>query len=51
MSTSPDLSLAVWVKSSYSGNGGDNCVEWSQDSSHPCAPSRFATARTRMDRL
>lgn len=29
MSTSPDLSLAVWVKSSYSGNGGDNCVEWS----------------------
>jgi hypothetical protein len=28
MSTTPDLSPAVWVKSSYSGNGGSNCVEW-----------------------
>lgn len=22
-----DLSTAVWIKSSYSGGGGDNCVE------------------------
>jgi hypothetical protein len=28
MSTSPDLSHAEWVKSSYSGNGGANCLEW-----------------------
>ncbi len=25
MSTTPDVH---WVKSSYSPNGGDNCVEW-----------------------
>ncbi|MDI5965618.1 DUF397 domain-containing protein [Streptantibioticus silvisoli] len=28
MKTNPDLSRAQWVKSSYSGNGGMNCVEW-----------------------
>ncbi|WP_327156349.1 DUF397 domain-containing protein [Streptomyces tubercidicus] len=28
MNTTPDLSRAEWVKSSYSGNGGGNCVEW-----------------------
>ena len=28
MSTTPDLSRAEWVKSSYSGDGGANCVEW-----------------------
>lgn len=28
MSTTPDLSRAEWVKPSYSGNGGGNCVEW-----------------------
>ncbi|MFW6723207.1 DUF397 domain-containing protein [Streptomyces sp. MAR4 CNY-716] len=28
MSTTPALSGAEWVKSSYSGNGGANCVEW-----------------------
>ena len=28
MSNNPDLSHASWVKSSYSGNGGDTCVEW-----------------------
>ncbi len=28
MSTIPDLSQAAWVKSTFSGNGGDNCVEW-----------------------
>ncbi|MFJ9030787.1 DUF397 domain-containing protein [Streptomyces sp. NPDC102274] len=28
MSTTPNLSRAEWVKSSFSGNGGNNCVEW-----------------------
>ncbi|AKH83611.1 toxin-antitoxin system toxin subunit [Streptomyces sp. CNQ-509] len=28
MSTTPDLSRAEWVKSSFSGNGGGSCVEW-----------------------
>ncbi|WBB57765.1 DUF397 domain-containing protein [Streptomyces sp. WMMC500] len=28
MSTMPGFSGAEWVKSSYSGNGGANCVEW-----------------------
>ncbi|MHC5907883.1 DUF397 domain-containing protein [Streptomyces sp. S6] len=28
MSTTPDLSAARWVASSYSGNGEGNCVEW-----------------------
>jgi Domain of unknown function (DUF397) len=29
MSTTPDLSCATWVKSSYTGGDGGNCVEWS----------------------
>lgn len=28
MSTTPDLTGARWVASSFSGNGGGNCVEW-----------------------
>ncbi|WKK26696.1 DUF397 domain-containing protein [Streptomyces olivoreticuli] len=28
MSTIPEPPLATWTKSSYSGNGGANCVEW-----------------------
>lgn len=28
MSRHLDLSHAEWIKSSYSGNGGDTCVEW-----------------------
>ncbi|WEV26748.1 DUF397 domain-containing protein [Streptomyces sp. 71268] len=28
MSANLDLNRVSWVKSSYSGNGGDNCVEW-----------------------
>ncbi|MDK0520000.1 DUF397 domain-containing protein [Streptomyces sp. ML-6] len=28
MSTAPAPSRTEWVKSSYSGNGGGNCVEW-----------------------
>ncbi|ANW18933.1 DUF397 domain-containing protein [Streptomyces clavuligerus] len=31
MSTTPDL---VWVKSSYSGNGGGSCVEWAPAFAH-----------------
>jgi len=57
MSTTPDLTRAEWVKSSYSGNGGGNCVEWSpgsistsgivpvRDSKFPDGPPlMFATA-------
>ena len=29
--TPPDLSGAEWVKSSYSGGNGGQCVEWSPD--------------------
>lgn len=28
MSTTPGLVHNLWVKSSYSGNGGADCVEW-----------------------
>ncbi|MFJ2645826.1 DUF397 domain-containing protein [Streptomyces sp. NPDC087420] len=28
MTTTPDLSCATWVKSSYSNAGGGNCVEF-----------------------
>ncbi|MGW3565338.1 DUF397 domain-containing protein [Streptomyces sp. NPDC000941] len=28
MSLTPDLLRAKWVKSSFSGNGGAQCVEW-----------------------
>ncbi|WP_058042326.1 DUF397 domain-containing protein [Streptomyces roseifaciens] len=28
MSTDPDISRVEWVKSSYSGAGGGNCLEW-----------------------
>ena len=27
----PDLSAATWRKSSYSANGGDNCLEVAED--------------------
>lgn len=50
MSTICDLSRAEWVKSSYSGNGGGNCVEWApaylnagvvpvRDSKDPAGPA------------
>ena len=29
MHTLPDLTQVAWVRSTFSGNGGDNCVEWS----------------------
>ncbi|WP_102917978.1 DUF397 domain-containing protein [Streptomyces eurocidicus] len=28
MSTPPDLTRAIWAKSSYSGGTGGQCVEW-----------------------
>jgi hypothetical protein len=28
MSNISNLAAAEWVKSSFSGNGGSNCVEW-----------------------
>lgn len=28
MSTTSDLSLAEWIKSTYSNGGGGGCVEW-----------------------
>jgi Domain of unknown function (DUF397) len=31
MSTSLGTAHAKWVKSSYSGNGGDNCLEWAPE--------------------
>uniref|UniRef100_UPI0019087C4D DUF397 domain-containing protein n=1 Tax=Streptomyces adelaidensis TaxID=2796465 RepID=UPI0019087C4D len=31
MSTFPDLTAARWVASSYSGNGGGNCLEVAPD--------------------
>lgn len=31
MSTTPDLSLTEWVKSTYSNGGGGDCVEWAPE--------------------
>ncbi|MFI2909485.1 DUF397 domain-containing protein [Streptomyces sp. PDY-4] len=28
MSTTPDLTGVRWVRSTYTGDGGGNCVEW-----------------------
>ncbi|MGO4418796.1 DUF397 domain-containing protein [Streptomyces sp. MCAF7] len=50
MSATPDLLRAQWAKSSYSGNGGAQCVEWApniaasglvpvRDSKTPDAPA------------
>ena len=53
MSTTPDLCRAEWLKSSYSGNGGANCIEWApkiattsgtvpiRDSKDPNGPTLF----------
>jgi hypothetical protein len=42
MSSTPGLSTVDWVKSSYSGNGGSNCVEWSPGyaATHGAVPVR-----------
>ncbi|PSJ29595.1 DUF397 domain-containing protein [Streptosporangium nondiastaticum] len=40
MATIPDISRAVWAKSSYSGNGGDNCLEWAPSASPDIVPVR-----------
>ncbi|MFW6691936.1 DUF397 domain-containing protein [Streptomyces sp. MAR4 CNX-425] len=45
MSTTPDLSGAEWVKSSYSGNGGGSCVEWAP----ACATSGVVPVRDSKD--
>lgn len=34
MSSTPDLSRAAWVKSSYSNGGGGACVEWAPSAAH-----------------
>ncbi|MFI1797933.1 DUF397 domain-containing protein [Streptomyces sp. NPDC020379] len=51
MSTTPDLSHAEWVKSTYSNGNGGGCVEWEpkiavtagivpvRDSKDPCGPA------------
>ncbi|MEU9331739.1 DUF397 domain-containing protein [Streptomyces sp. NPDC048290] len=31
MDESPQPTTTRWVKSTYSGNGGDTCVEWAPD--------------------
>ncbi|MEU9331738.1 DUF397 domain-containing protein [Streptomyces sp. NPDC048290] len=31
MSKSSEPTFILWVASSYSGNGGGNCVEWAPD--------------------
>ncbi|GAA1883913.1 DUF397 domain-containing protein [Streptantibioticus ferralitis] len=53
MSTTPDLSGAEWIKSSYSNGGGGGCVEWApraaltsgtvpiRDSKDPHGPALF----------
>ncbi|MFJ2646186.1 DUF397 domain-containing protein [Streptomyces sp. NPDC087420] len=52
MSNTPDLAHAKWVKSSFSGNGGDNCLEWApthrnlipvRDSKNPSGPALLLT--------
>ncbi|WP_424890561.1 DUF397 domain-containing protein [Streptomyces sp. XH2] len=40
MSTDPDISRAEWAKSSYSGDGGDNCLEWAPSASPDTIPVR-----------
>lgn len=38
MNAAPHRAHTQWIKSSYSGTGGDNCVEW--------APSHVPTTGT-----
>ncbi|GAA1501018.1 DUF397 domain-containing protein [Streptomyces synnematoformans] len=55
MSTTPDLSRAQWVKSSYSNSNGGACIEWApgfaaagavpvRDSKDPDGPALTFTA-------
>lgn len=57
MSTTPDLSCAEWVKSSYSNGDGGGCVEWAptfadtgiipvRDSKDPSGPALVFPAET-----
>ncbi|MGW2701076.1 DUF397 domain-containing protein [Streptomyces sp. NPDC001340] len=50
-----DLSTAAWIKSSYSGGGGDNCLEVAvghpalipvRDSKNPQGPKLFFSSVT-----
>ncbi|MFJ1595705.1 DUF397 domain-containing protein [Streptomyces sp. NPDC088261] len=55
MSTIPELIHTVWVKSSFSGTGGNNCLEWApghttstdlvpvRDSKNPTGPALLLT--------
>ncbi|MYV51205.1 DUF397 domain-containing protein [Streptomyces sp. SID3212] len=52
MSTTPKLVHTVWVKSSFSGTGGNNCLEWApshrdlipvRDSKNPTGPALLLT--------
>jgi hypothetical protein len=36
MTSNPIPSDIQWAKSSYSGNGGRNCVEWAQAHAGEC---------------
>ncbi|MEV0280021.1 DUF397 domain-containing protein [Streptomyces sp. NPDC050610] len=40
MATDGDLSVATWVKSSYSGNNGGDCVEVARGAGFPVVPVR-----------
>ncbi|MEV4926333.1 DUF397 domain-containing protein [Streptomyces roseoverticillatus] len=40
MTTNADISRAEWAKSSYSGDGGDNCLEWAPSASPVVVPVR-----------
>ncbi|MEU6171611.1 DUF397 domain-containing protein [Streptantibioticus parmotrematis] len=57
MSTTPDLTQATWVKSTYSNGDGGSCVEWApahaaasgvvpvRDSKDPHGPALLYTPR------
>ncbi|MBY8885763.1 DUF397 domain-containing protein [Streptomyces sp. PTM05] len=40
MSTTPDLTRAAWVKSSYSNGNGGNCIEWAPAHATSVVPVR-----------
>lgn len=44
MSTTPDLSRAIWIKSSYSQGNNGQCVEWAPAFASDIAPVRDSKA-------
>ncbi|MFF0447015.1 DUF397 domain-containing protein [Streptomyces sp. NPDC004609] len=51
MSTEPNFPGTEWITSTYSGNGGGNCVEWAPDYARthgvvPVRDSKMATGPT-----